>query len=356
MATWISGQDSWDRLCQQLRGVPRLALDTEFVRRRTYHPVPALVQLATDDDVWLLDPLGVADYGALARLLADERTLKIAHSVGEDLEVFRLLCGAVPRPLFDTQVAAGFAGCDFGMGLARLVQELLGQTMDKAQTLSDWLRRPLSAAQMEYASADVRHLLPLQSALHRRLAANDNLGPAMQDCAEIADAPPPDAMQRCLRIKGMAALDERGWQALCALAQWREERAAQRDKPRSWILKDADMLRICRRMPRSAAELPDALRRRAPAIIKAMARPVAAPPRPAPAPPAELRALQQLAARIAEQRQIAPGQLARRADLQALAAGAADCILHRGWRAELVGAPLGRALAAMRRGDYTMTP
>ena len=321
-----------------------LALDTEFVRRSTYHPRPALVQLATDEGVWLLDPLGVEDFGALARLLRDERTLKIAHSVGEDLEVFRRLCDAVPRPLVDTQVAAAFGGCDFGMGLARLVEQILGLAMDKAATLSDWLRRPLSAAQLEYASADVRHLLPLWRALQRQLAANGNLELAMQDCDELVTAAPADAMHRCLRLRGAAALDERGWRALCALAQWREECAARRDKPRTWILKDADMLRLCRRMPRTAAELPDSLRRRAPAILRAMAADLEPPPRLPAAPAAELRMMQRMVEQMAEARQIAPQQLARRADLEALAAGVADCALRRGWRAELVGAPLLRAL------------
>jgi ribonuclease D len=149
---------------------PRIGLDTEFIRERTYWPQLALVQLAVDDHILLIDPLapGVAD--ALRPLLTDRSVLKVMHSAGEDLVAFGHTCGVLPAPLFDTQTAAALAGVGGGIGYQRLVQELLGIALPKGETRSDWLRRPLSAAQLDYAAEDVNHLFALHDALSDELS------------------------------------------------------------------------------------------------------------------------------------------------------------------------------------------
>ena len=173
MNHWISDPaDLQARLAERPASV---GIDTEFIRERTYWPQLALVQLAMGDpatgtamDVLLIDPLVPGMCAALAPLLTDPGVLEIMHSASEDLVAFKRACGVVPAPLFDTQIAAALAGIGGGMGYqAYSVQERLGVALTKGETRSDWLRRPLSPAQLEYAADDVLHL----DALYRDLAA-----------------------------------------------------------------------------------------------------------------------------------------------------------------------------------------
>jgi ribonuclease D len=150
----------------------RVGLDTEFIRERTYWPKLALVQLAFrdadgSDAIVLADPLARGMPAALAALLVDESVLKVMHSPSEDLIALGRECGALPAPLFDTQAAAALAGVGAGMGYQRLVEQVTGTVLRKGETRSDWLRRPLSPAQLEYAADDVRHLFALHDALAR---------------------------------------------------------------------------------------------------------------------------------------------------------------------------------------------
>src|SRR5688572_25622979 len=143
----------------------RIGLDTEFIRERTYWPQLALVQIALDDTILLIDPLVPGMCTALAPILADERILKLMHSPSEDLVAFKHACGVVPKPLFDTQQAAALAGIGAGLGYQKLVEQLTGVSLAKGETRSDWLHRPLSPSQLEYAADDVRHLAAMHDAL-----------------------------------------------------------------------------------------------------------------------------------------------------------------------------------------------
>jgi ribonuclease D len=167
----------------RLHSADRLALDTEFMREKTYHPQLCLVQIGTDADCYLFDPLAPLDLAPLHALLQDRGKLKILHAARQDLEVLLLTGGAVPGPLFDTQVAAAFLGFPPQVGYAELVARQLGHSIDKGQTRTDWSRRPLTDAQLAYAADDVRHLLTLHTELETALLAKGRAGWVAEETA-----------------------------------------------------------------------------------------------------------------------------------------------------------------------------
>ena len=184
MPLWI---DDVPRLTQALAGVRGVVgLDTEFMRERTYWPQLALVQIALDDGrILLVDAARPALARALVPLLTDPAAIKVMHSASEDLVAFHHACGALPEPLFDTQVAAALAGIGAGVGYQKLVLELTGTALEKTETRSDWLQRPLSARQLDYAADDVRHLHALHRSLEERLTALGRRAWLDEDCARL---------------------------------------------------------------------------------------------------------------------------------------------------------------------------
>lgn len=235
MPHWI---DSPAQLSERLQELPdRVGLDTEFIRERTYWPQLALVQIAIGDDVLLVDPLppGMAD--ALKPLLTASGTTKVMHSASEDLVAFRHTCGVAPAPLFDTQVAAALAGVGGGLGYQKLVQEIAGVALPKGETRSDWLRRPLSPSQIEYAADDVHHLGMLHSVLEEKLSALGRTDWLRADCARLV-AGSNDAGERWphLSLRSAQFFDADAQRMLLRLLRWRDVQARSSDRPRSWIL------------------------------------------------------------------------------------------------------------------------
>ncbi len=239
MPHWITDPAELDnRLAQRPR---RIGLDTEFIRERTYWPQLALVQIALgdhDDDILLVDPLRPGITDALRPLLTDTAVLKVMHSPSEDLVAFRHACEAVPQPLFDTQAAAALAGVAAGIGYQRLAQDVLEVSLPKGETRSDWLRRPLSPSQLEYAADDVRHLFALHDALDARLLGLGRTAWLQEDCARmIANAERDDGDRwPHLSLRAAQFLDEPARRRLLRLLRWREAHARRADRPRSWIL------------------------------------------------------------------------------------------------------------------------
>lgn len=216
----------------------RIGLDTEFIRERTYWPQLALVQIAVGDEILLVDTLAPGIPQALRAILADTRVLKVMHSASEDLVALRHTCGAVPEPLFDTQVAAALAGIGAGVGYQRLVMETLELHVDKGETRSDWMRRPLSAAQLAYAADDVRHLFALHDALAGRLDALERTAWFEEDCARMLDNARTGDLERWphLSMRSAQFLDHDGQRRLLRLLRWRDAYARDTDRPRTWIL------------------------------------------------------------------------------------------------------------------------
>jgi ribonuclease D len=242
---------------------PAVALDTEFVRERTFFPRLGLIQVADGEASYLVDPLAISDLAPLADLCRAGATVKVVHSASEDVEVLHRALGVVPAPLFDTQVAAGIAGVGLCLGYQRLVLALLGVELAKGETRTDWLARPLSAAQMAYAAEDVAFLLPLYERLRGELALLGRLEWAAQDSAAVLDVTrlevPPEAAYR--RLRGAGRLNRRQLGVLRALAAWREIEARRRDLPRGFVLRDEPLLQMASRVPVTAEEL-----RRVPAL------------------------------------------------------------------------------------------
>lgn len=235
----------------------RVGLDTEFIRERTYWPQLALVQIALDDDILLVDTLAPGITDSLRPLLADAAVLKVMHSPSEDLVAFRHACGVVPQPLFDTQAAAALAGIAAGMGYQRLVQDALGVALAKGETRSDWLRRPLSPSQLEYAADDVRHLFALHDALDARLLGLGREAWLQEDCARMVANAERDDGDRWphLSLRAALFLDEAARHRLLRLLRWREAHARRADRPRSWILDNELAVLLAREPAGSLAQL-----------------------------------------------------------------------------------------------------
>lgn len=233
-----------------------VAVDTEFMRRDTFYPRVALVQLCFGDDIaWLVDPLAIDDPAPLRELLARHDITKVLHSASEDLEVFDHWLGVLPEPLFDTQRAAALLGHEFGLGYRALVQTLCGVELPKGETRSDWLQRPLTQAQCDYAAQDVTWLLEVWRVLEAEAREQGRLEWVLQEGRDTLESFRATQGHPIQRIKSAWKLDRRQLAALMRLCEWREAEARHRDKPRGWILDDAACLALALRRPRTPEDL-----------------------------------------------------------------------------------------------------
>ncbi|MFN2339126.1 MAG: ribonuclease D [Gammaproteobacteria bacterium] len=251
--TYITSPETLQELCQGLESVPWVALDTEFMREKTYYPQLCLLQLATPDWAACVDPLADLDLAPLYEQLYRADLTKVFHAAGQDLEILYHLHGRLPAPLFDTQLAAPVLGYADQIGYGNLVAEVLGEQLEKAHSRADWSRRPLSKEQLRYAADDVIYLARLYPVLLERLGKQGRLAWLAEDFEALADAgryasPPELAWQR---VKGAERYKGAQLSVLQALAAWRETTAQGRDLPRGWLLKDDAMLDIARHQPKN---------------------------------------------------------------------------------------------------------
>jgi ribonuclease D len=356
-ADWIESPAAMADLARSLAGVDAVAVDTEFHREKTYFPHVALVQLAWDDGLALVDPLAV-DLQPLADVLTG-RGVIVAHAAEQDLEVLDRSCGAVPRELFDTQVAAGFLGFSTP-SLGTLVSDLVGVRLPKADRLTDWTRRPLSATQKKYAAADVTHLLELMSIICERLDKLGRLEWARQECGLLlARQKPNDPTIAWWRMKDARSLRGSTRGVAQAVAEWREREAMRRDLPARFVLSDMAMASLVHRSPTTREQLMetrglDAKSMRPPVvegILEAVARGAELAPDQLRVPPTddltrEMRPAVALVAswiaQLARTVRIDATLLATRSDIAALLRGDPEARLATGWRSHLVGEPIRR--------------
>ncbi|HEV8632206.1 MAG TPA: ribonuclease D [Thermoanaerobaculia bacterium] len=254
---WIDTPAALERAADRWRHAPVVGIDSEFVRERTFFPRLGLLQISDGTQGALVDPLALSDLAPLAAVLADPAILKVAHSPSEDLEVLYHRFGWFPAPLFDTQAAAAFSGLEAAMSYQRLVRELLGVELAKGETRTDWLQRPLTPAQLEYAAHDVELLLPLYQQLRPRLEEQGRFPWVIEESRRLGDAarflPPPE--ESYLRLNGLGGLDRRQLAVLRTLAAWRERQARERDLPRNFVLKEAALVALGRKQPQRLADL-----------------------------------------------------------------------------------------------------
>ncbi|QGZ95437.1 ribonuclease D [Terricaulis silvestris] len=352
-----------ETLRQELAAAPFVAVDTEFMRETTYWPKLCLIQAAAEGVEAVIDPLAEGlDLGPFMALMADRNVLKIFHAARQDLEIFLKLGGALPHPVFDSQIAAMACGYGDTVAYDALVQQVLKRRLDKSSRFTDWSRRPLSESQLAYALADVTHLRDLYPKLHTKLESEDRLSWLDEEHANllnpaIYDTTPENAWNR-LKLRKTTADFVLGLQVAAA---WRERQAQLRDVPRGRIVKDEALYEIAEQRPKNAADF-DRMRavprgfgnsRSAQELIQALDRAFSDPNRdqykherlpPLPSglgPTVEL--LKVLLRFEAEHHQVAPRLIASASDVEAIAASdTADVAALRGWRRKVFGE---RALA-----------
>lgn len=239
------------------RDAKRIGLDTEFMRERTYRARVCLIQIATSDDVALIDPTTGLDIEPVAQLLGDEGVEVVVHAGRQDLEIFYERFNVVPRAIFDVQTAAAFAGLGASLPYGRLVRELIGTSLSKGEGYTDWCRRPLTDKQLRYAENDVAYLLEMADRLKVKLEAQGRAEWALDEMRDLEDPAnyelDPDEIYR--RVGGRGSLSGRQLAVLRTVARWREEEAARRDIPRGWVVKDPTLIEIARRGPATVEEL-----------------------------------------------------------------------------------------------------
>lgn len=364
---FINTETGLAELCDRLRGQPVLALDTEFLRERTYHAQLCLLQVAGEGIIACVDPLAIDDLGPLLDIIYDTDVIKLMHSARQDMEIFFDLRGDLPRPLFDTQVAATLMGFGDQVGYANLVKSLLGVELDKLHTRTDWSQRPLDEAQLKYAADDVRYLLEIYQYQVKVLKEKGRVSWLQEDFDQLTNvstyAPHGDTLWQ--RVKGKQRLKGAQLAILRDLAIWREERAQKINRPRRWILKDDVMVDIARFAPKDMTGL-EKIRGLEAKTIQSQGQEILAVIKKArdsdretwpklkewlrltPSQDALVDILMAVLRLRGAEQEISPALLANRKELESLVLGATDSPVIHGWRAELVGHELQAVLAGNR--------
>lgn len=347
-------------LCLRLQAAPWLAVDTEFHRESTYYPQLCLLQVATEDLVACIDPQALHDITPILDLLYREEILKVFHASRQDLEIFYQLCQRPLKPVFDTQMAAPLLGYADQISYAALVKELLGKTLNKDHTRTDWRRRPLTPQQLEYAANDVIYLGQIYLKLRHALEEAGKLSWLEEDFATLYapgeyETRPRDAW---LRLKHAWQLEGAPLAALQALAAWRETTAQEKDQPRTWILRDEALYDLARALPdtrealgtipslpgKTASRYGDTLlaiieraRHRRPEPVPMELYPIK---RPDKEEKAQVNRLLELANAHSEALALDPRAVTSRRELSRLLRGERNLRLLRGWRRQVVGKKL----------------
>src|ERR1700722_14363778 len=240
-AIWIDRDEELPALARTLEPQPWIGVDTEFLRERTFFPKLCLLQLAAGGQIWCVDTLALGSLDPLMPALTAAGTRKVIHAARQDLEAVYLSTKRVMSPVFDTQIAAGCIGLKPQVGYAELVKTLLDVTIPKGQTRTDWSKRPLSRAQLDYAADDVLYLGDVADHLSLRLKELGRDSWVLEDCLELEDKQlyEPDPAQAWGRLRGLAQLAPASRGRAKTIAVWREKQARARDLPRAWIPSDA---------------------------------------------------------------------------------------------------------------------
>ncbi len=373
--TLLTDSTSLDDVVHAARSAGAIGLDTEFFRERTYRARLCLAQISVGERVVLVDPLSNVDMRAVASLIADSSVNVVVHAGGQDLELFHEQFGAEPQNIFDVQRAAGFAGHSASMSYGALVGAVLGVTLRKGESYTDWCRRPLTAEQLDYAADDVRFLLPVAEHLRSRLAdlgRTEWVDEEMR-AIEAAASAAIGVDEAWRKVSGRGSLSGSQAAVLREVAWWREREAIARDVPRGWIVKDPTLVEMARRAPTSkqalhrlrginAKEIERSHKDLIAAIEKGRSAPAikhgAEPPRPAQARARMLSGLADSLLRArCERASIASELVTTRGELEALLAAVAanteTARSHRlleGWRKDLVG----DAIIGLARGRLAL--
>ena len=352
--------DSTARLeecCAHLAQQAWLAIDTEFMREKTYYPQLCLTQIASTKHIYCIDMLAISNTQILQDVLARRNIIKVFHAARQDLEVLHLLSGLPPAPVFDTQIAAALLGYDDQLGYAALIEAITGTVLPKGYQRADWSRRPFADDQITYAANDVRYLGAVYIVLLERLEALDRLNWLLEECERLTDPAlytgAPELAY--VRIKQGRALPLAQQHVLKSLADWRERVAQKKNRPRNWIARNSLLVYLAQSQPNNPDQLhqvrglSDAIREKeGGAIIAAIAAALPDNDSPlydaaGPLTPGQTKMRDQMMVRLkvkAEELRIRPAILAARREVDAIARGSNTSILLHGWRREVIGEEL----------------
>ncbi|MDR2587495.1 MAG: ribonuclease D [Coriobacteriales bacterium] len=364
MTLYIDTQQALEDFVVQCTAATTLAIDTEFLREKTYYPQLCLLQLATESQVAIIDPLASLDLQTLVPLFTDERITKVFHAGDQDRLILYQALGTITKPVFDTQRAALLLGLPEQMSLVTLVRHYHGISLEKGESFSDWLRRPLAPAQLAYAADDVRYLPDIYNTMVSELKSRGRLTWLNDDFRAMEDEElyRVDCEEVWKKLKGISSLKSSQLATVRAVASWREHLAQQRNLPRKWILTDELLVEVARKQPTSLEELfqirgiKDRLGMR---WSQEMLASVAAAGEQAPgawpvreqtqgrraSTTAKLDLMNALLHHRAKELHIASSFLTNRDELVSLAAGTRKgLMILKGWRRELIGDELLRLL------------
>ena len=361
---YVDDNEKLQQLCDSIKDAPLLILDTEFIREKTYRAKLCLLQIATDDIVACVDPIALSDISALMDIINDKNKLKVLHAARQDYEIFFDLTNQLPQPLFDSQLAASLLGYGEQVGYGSLVQKVLGVQLDKAHTRTDWSKRPLSDAQIRYASDDVVYLRELYPILKSQLVEqgrenwlDDEFDALCQP--ELFVTRPEEAWNR---VKGVNRLRPRQLAAAKNISEWREKVAIKKDRPRRWILSDDILLAAAQLLPKNISQL-ESIANIKKAVIDNSGETILGCVKkalelqetdlPTIKKPTRLSADQEIIADllltslklIASKQNISPANISNRKMIEKLILGEKDIALLQGWRNKLAGEKLQNLLS-----------
>jgi ribonuclease D len=367
---YINRPEQLPLLCEQINQEPWIALDTEFLREKTYYPKFCLLQIAAPGWVACVDPIAIDDLSLLFEAIYNPNIVKVLHSCRQDLEIFYQITGRIPGPIFDTQIAAPLLGFQENPGYAMLVSSFLNINLNKAHTRTDWTQRPLSDDQIQYAADDVIYLCKIYTQMCEQLDKLGRLNWLESDFAllnnpELYQLSPENAW---LKVRGKNKLTGRQLSILQSLTEWREQTAQTENKPRNWLFPDDMLLELAKLQPVTIAdlakirninersvnrygkvmcELIDVARQRPPKPFKDKDQPA----KKTQQHEAVLDVLSAVVRIRAEENSLNPIILATRKELEQLLFGDEECPLLQGWRYNMAG----QELTGLLQGQYSLS-
>lgn len=360
---YLSTQDQLEDFCRQIEGEKVIAVDTEFLREKTYYPKLCLVQVGAAELTAAVDPLLIEDLTPLAKIFEDASVTKVLHACGQDLEVILDGMGCVCAPVFDTQLAAAFLGMRQQVSYGSLVEAYCGVRLPKAESLTDWSRRPLDPEQLAYAEDDVRYLPGIYDRMVSDLARQDRLSWVRPEMDALCDPSriKRDPSEAFLRLRRSGSLTRRQLAVAREVCAWREGVAAERDVPRKWVASDEVVVEVCKRTPGSLDRLrrirgtEQISERDGKRLLAAVARGVACPAEECPKVTKHLRPSSEtegvidlmyaVLRLVSEKSGVATQLIATRDDLLDFLQDRKSSPLSHDWRWELAGRTLDRLLS-----------
>ncbi|MBT3204489.1 MAG: ribonuclease D [Gammaproteobacteria bacterium] len=353
---YIDSNQALKDFCFTIQSCKYCALDTEFIREKTYFPLLALIQLATETEQACIDPLAIDDFSPLVEIFQNTSMVKILHSPSQDLELFFQQFDALPEPVFDTQLAAAVLGYANQIGYADLVNRKCGVQLEKKYTRADWSRRPLSDGELDYAMDDVRYLIQMYETMKDELESRDRWSWIQADFQKMSDKAvyQLDMTMLWKKLRGVQKLKGAALNNADQLCRWREQLAINKNRPKRWMLKDEDLIDIARFKPVTHNDLKqignlsaDYIKKNGDAILKVIKEASLIDSSQYPKLPEFVKlnidqqatsdCLMAICRVVAEKNKIALASVTTKKEIDQLVAGKVGSKITTGWRNEMIG-------------------